>query len=373
MALPKPLTSITANRLRVVKKMTVPALRYDAQSLRNFAGALLVGSGLATDRASDVASVLVEADMMGHDTHGLNLLPNYLDHLESGDMAASGDPIVESDRPAAVSWDGCKLPGAWLVLRAMELAIARAREYGTGTVTIRRSHHIGCLAVYLKRATDQGMVMKLYSSSPSGGSVAPFGGRRALFSPSPMAMGCPTEGDPILVDISTSATTNNLLTRLQRQGKKLPHPLLLDEDGYPTDDPAAVMAPKKGSVLPLGGLDGGHKGYGLALMVEALTAGLTNHGRHESTGKFVNTVFLQILDPEAFGGATGFQSQMSHIAQSCRDTLPRPGVDRVRVPGERGLALARGYAHDGVCLADGILQGLAPWAQRLQVALPASV
>jgi LDH2 family malate/lactate/ureidoglycolate dehydrogenase len=353
--------------------MTVIAPRYDAQALRDFAGALLAAAGLAVERASDVACVLVEADMMGHDTHGLNLLPNYLDHLASGDMAAGGEPVVESDRAAAVSWDGCRLPGAWLVLRAMELAIARARIYGTGTITIRRSHHIGCLAVYLKRATDQGMVMKLYSSSPSGGSVAPFGGRRALFSPSPMAMGWPTEDDPVLVDISTSATTNNLLTRLQRQGKRLPHPLLLDEDGHPTDDPAAVMAPKKGTVLPVGGLEGGHKGYGLALMVEALTAGLGNHGRHESAGKFVNTVFLQILDPSAFGGATGFKAQMSHIAQSCRDTPARPGVDRVRLPGERGLALARDYSRDGLRLADGIVEALIPWAQRFRITLPAPV
>jgi LDH2 family malate/lactate/ureidoglycolate dehydrogenase len=350
--------------------MTASAPRYDAAALRDFASALLTRNGLPADRAADVAAILVDADLTGHDTHGLNLLPLYLDHLANGIMAAAGEPIVLSDRPAVASWDGCRLPGPWLVLRAMKTAIERARLYGTGTVTIRNSHHIGCLASYLKRATDQGMVMKLYSSAPAGSSVAPFGGRRALFSPSPMAMGCPTEGDPILVDISTSLTTNNLLARLQRQGKRLPHPFLLDEDGEPTDDPAAVMPPKQGSVLPLGGLESGHKGYGLALMVEALTAGLTDRGRHQPGAKFSNTVFVQILDPEAFGGIDGFKSQMSHIAQACHDTLPRPGIERVRVPGEKGLALAREYGRDGVRLADGIIDALVPWAQRLEVAAP---
>jgi L-lactate dehydrogenase len=187
-----------------------------------------------------------------------------------------------------------------------------------------------------------------------------------------MAMGYPTQGDPVMVDISTSSTTNNLLARLRRQGKMLPHPLLMDEDGVPTNDPAALVPPRQGTILPAGGLENGHKGYGLALMVEALTAGLSNRGRHEPSAKFANTIFVQILDPAAFGGTDGFKDQMNRISEACQNTLPRPGVDKVRLPGERGLALARDYHRNGVRLAEGILDALKPWAEKLGVAMPAA-
>jgi L-lactate dehydrogenase len=184
-------------------------------------------------------------------------------------------------------------------------------------------------------------------------------------------MGFPTGGDPVLMDISTSSTTNNLLARLRRQGKRLPHPFLQDENGVPTDDPDALTPPRKGSILPAGGLEAGHKGYSLALLVESLTAGLSNHGRHQPNVRLANTIFLQILDPEAFAGLDPFKDQMDRIVKACAETPPRPGVDRVRLPGERGLNLARAYRRDGVRLAEGILDALAPWAERLGVPMPA--
>jgi len=345
--------------------------RYAADTLRDFCAGLLQAAGMPADKAADVAHILVEADLTGHDTHGLNLLPTYLEHIEAGHMATRGEPDVIAELPAAATWDGKRLPGPWLVLRAARAAIERARVYGTGTITVRNSHHIACLSAYLRTATDQGMVMLLYASAPAAATVAPFGGRRGVFSPSPMAMGCPTDGDPILVDISTSITTNNLMVRLKKRGEQLQHDWLLDEDGNPTRDPARVLPPAQGTLLPLGGLEAGHKGYGLALMVEALTAGLSNHGRHQPSAKFANTVFVQVLNPAAFGGAAGLREQMARIAERCRETPPRPGVQRVRVPGEQGMARHREQSAQGVRLAPGILGALQPWAARLAVPMPA--
>jgi L-lactate dehydrogenase len=351
---------------------TTPTLPlHSADSLRAFASQLLQKGGLAADRANDVADILLAADLMGHDTHGLNLLPVYLEHLANGTMAATGEPEVIADRPATLTWDGKRLPGQWLVLRAMDAAIPRARIHGTATVAIRNAHHIGSLSAYLQRATAQGFVMLLHSSAPGGGSVAPFGGSKGLFSPSPMSMGCPTEGLPILVDISTSITTNNMVVRLQKQGRKLPKPWLLDAQGQPTDDPTVIGA--GGTLMPLGGEDAGHKGYGLALMVEALTAGLVDRGRHEPGFRFNNTVFLQLLDPEAFGGLPGMRSQMEHIAAACRNNPPRPGGKPVRLPGEAALKLAAAQERDGVALAPGIMDALEPWADRLRVPVPAAL
>ncbi|MET0288392.1 MAG: Ldh family oxidoreductase [Pseudoxanthomonas sp.] len=346
------------------------ALTYSHVALIAYADALLQRAGMPADKAEVVARILVDADLMGHSTHGLNLLKSYLDGIADGAMRLEGDFTVVAKRPATQTWDGHRLPGAWLVSQALQTAIAQAQTYGTGTVVIRNSHHIGCLAAYLRHATEAGMVLLLFSSAPAASTVAPFGGTRALFSPSPLAMGCPTQGDPIWVDISTSITTNNMVARLQREGGKLPQPWLLDHQGNPTDDPNAIGGPTPGSLLPLGGLDAGHKGYGLALMVEALTAGLSDQGRFQDNGKMSNTVFLQVLDPEAFGGLPGLQSQMQQIAQACVDNPPRPGVGRVRVPGQKAAARYREQAEHGVQLTPDILRNLQDWSEKLGVAMP---
>src|SRR5271167_1836357 len=130
--------------------------RYDSRALTEFASALLTRAGLELDMAAAVAEILVEGDLLGHTTHGLQLLPLYLAEIEGGRMTCSGTPQVVADFPAAVTWDGMRLPGQWLTLQAINLAVGRAKTFGTCTVVIKRSHHIGCLAAYLKRVADQG-------------------------------------------------------------------------------------------------------------------------------------------------------------------------------------------------------------------------
>ena len=134
--------------------------RFTAAALTAFASSLVERAGVRRDIATDVADVLVTADLLGHTTHGLALLAPYLGEIERGTMARSGAPDIVSDRPAAQTWDGRRLPGPWLTLRALDAAAKMARECGTGTVVIRRSHHIACLAVYLLRQPSAG-------SSPS--------------------------------------------------------------------------------------------------------------------------------------------------------------------------------------------------------------
>jgi L-lactate dehydrogenase len=365
----------------------VTRARYASPALTGFAKSLLIAAGMPGDRARDVADILVEADLLGHDTHGLQLLPSYLQHIEMGQMRLEGEPITLADHGAVVNWDGQLLPGPWLVLRAMRIATERAKIYGSGTVTIGRSHHIACLAAYLKRATDSGLVMLLLSSAPSGASVAPHGGLRPVFSPSPIAIGFPTGEGPVLVDVSTSITTNGMTNRLRMEGKRLPHQWLIDANGEPSDDPAVLQAPRKGTsepsadpamlqatrtgtILPLGGLDAGHKGYGLALLVEALTAGLSGRGRADPPEPLDASVFVQILDPEKFGGTKDFHRQMDWVAKACVGNPPRKGFDRVRLPGQNGLMRRERQLRDGVELEPSILPALAPWAEKFAVALP---
>lgn len=345
-------------------------MRYRHTDLINFAHTLLTAAGLEKEKAQAVAEILVEGDLMGHTTHGLALLPGYLTEIGSGSMLKLGGPTVIADHPAAVTWDGRRLPGPWLVLKAMELASERAATQGTCTVVIRRSHHIACLAAYLKRATDQGLMMLLTCSDPYSASVAPFGGLDAVFTPNPIAAGIPTGGIPVLMDVSTSATTNGMTNRLHKEGKRLPANWVMDGHGVPGDNPSVLFEEPKGTILPLGGMDSGHKGYGLTLLVEALTGGLAGHGRADAKEGWGATVFLQIIDPRAFAGLDAFTRQTGKVTDACRASRPARAGAAVRTPGEKGVALASQQMNTGVDLYESIMPALAPWAIKLGVTEP---
>jgi len=347
------------------------AQRYHADALHAFGRALLVRSGVRDDIARDVADVLVDGDLLGHTTHGLALLAAYLGEIEKGAMARSGEPRVLNRRPAAQLWDGGRLPGPWLTLRAFDAAAAMAKDCGTGTVVIRRSHHIACLAAYLKRMTDRGLMAFLFCSDPAACSVAPFGAVSPVFTPNPMAAGIPTSGDPILLDISASYTTNGLTGRLFKAGEQLPHPWVQDAQGNPTRDPAVLFAEPKGTLLPLGGLEAGHKGYALALLIECATAALAGFGRAEPSEGWGATVYVQVLDPDAFGGVAAYTHETDWLVDACHEATPRPGGPRVRLPGERGMQQYRDQQAHGVALFDGIMPSLLPWADKLGVTPPA--
>ncbi len=342
--------------------------RYPEATLTLFAGSLLEAAGLAPGRAAIVAATLVDGDMLGHTTHGLALLPGYLGALADGTMRASGDPEVVIDRGATILLDGRRLPGPWLVHHAIDLALGRIDAHGTVTVVIRRSHHIACLAAYLERVTAAGKMIMLMSSDPSVASVAPFGGTRPLITPNPIAAGIPTGGTPILMDISASTTTNGLTGRLKNEGRQLGQPWVMDAAGTATTDPAALFADPPGSILPLGGLDSGHKGFALGLLVEALTAALGGFGRADPAEGWGAAVYLQVIDPDAFGGLDAYTRQTGWLAQAAEANPPRPGGPPVRLPGSRGLALRDAMRRDGVTLYPGIMTGLQSWATRLGVA-----
>ncbi|CCM75491.1 Ldh family oxidoreductase [Rhizobium mesoamericanum] len=342
--------------------------RFAPDTLRQFSHALFAAAGLEQEKAAAVAHYLVEADLMGHTTHGLALAGWYLQGIADGVMTREGRPEVVSDRGPAIAWQGRRLPGAWLTSEAVKLACERATTFGTATIAIAESHHIGCLAAYLSIATDRGYMVSIASSSPSGAQVAPFGGRKGVYTPNPVAHGIPTPGDPILIDISASITTVNMAQRLVREGRQYEHEWLMDENGEPSRDPRVIE--RGGTLMPVGGLDHGQKGYGMALHVEAFTQGLAGLGHVDELKGTNAAVTVQVFDPEAFGGRDAFLRQTGWLAEACRSNPPRPGVARVRLPGENGLARKREALTEGIMLHPIIMPSLAPHAERLGVAVP---
>lgn len=348
----------------------MPADRYAVAQLVEFASTLFMQSGLDRDKAETTARLLVDADLMGHTTHGLALAAPYLAEIGKGAMRTTGEPELVSSKGAVATWDGLRLPGVWLTARAVDLAIDRAREFGIGAVSVRRAHHIACLATFLPRATEQGLMIYLCCSDPNVASIAPFGGTRPVFTPDPYAIGIPTSGDPILVDTSAAITTNGMSNRLLAEGRRFEHPWLLTAKGEPTDDPKVFQEDPPGTILPTGGLDHGHKGYGLALMIEALTQAMSAFGRADPGEGWGASIWVQVMDPEAFGGLAGFKRQVDHVVEACRANPPRPGVEAVRLPGQSAMERKRRALDEGLALHPSIMPALAPWADRLKVELP---
>lgn len=347
--------------------------RYSAQALQKMACDLLTAAGLETAPAISVARTLCDGDLLGHDTHGLGLLAPYLREIEQGRMACSGMPQEVNAKPAAMLWDGNRLPGPWLMELALDRMIPAAREFGLASMVIRRSHHIACLAVYLMRVAEEGMLGIVACSDPNTASVAPFGGTRAVMTPNPIAIGFPTSSGPVLIDISASITTNGMSNRKAAAGETFAEPWLMDAQGNPTNDPAVLAQDPPGTILPIGGLSYGHKGYGLGLTVEALTAALAGHGRADPREGWGATVSITIHDPDAYGGVDAFLRQTDWLANACKDNPPRPGALAVRLPGQGGMLRRSQQLREGVALHPSIAPMLAPFCDKYACPFPAAL
>jgi LDH2 family malate/lactate/ureidoglycolate dehydrogenase len=350
------------------------AKRYRVKDLRNFAFDLLCKKGLHPDPAEAVADILLEGDLLGRTTHGLQLVAPYLDELDAGSMTREGQPVVVQDHGMSVLWDGCYLPGPWLVTRAIDTGLERLNSYPVFTASIKQSHHIACLAAYLERVAVQGYLIILTTSDPTMGSkVSPFGSRTPVYTPNPVAAGWPLSEGLVMLDISMSTTTIGLSQRLSRQNKRLPGKWVLDANGRITDDPAVIFEEPSGSILPLGGLELGHKGFALGLLVEALTSGLCGFGRKDTPGRWGATVFLMMVDPGALGGREEFIAESTWIAEACLKADPLDKSNPVRLPGQAALAKKRRYLKNGIELEPGIIHAMEKWSATLGVSVPTPI
>jgi L-lactate dehydrogenase len=344
---------------------------YSIKSLTGFAAGLFAAAGMDEEKARAVARLLVLTDAMGRRTHGLAMAPLYLAAMRRGELRAQGQPEVIKDTGATLVWDGRYLPGLWLVEHAIDTALTRMASHGVVSVAIRRSHHIGCLAALVKQAADKGYVAIIANSDPSGRRVAPFGGTEALMTPNPFAVGYPGKSHPVLVDICASITTTSMTRQKYAEGALFDHPWLLDARGLPTRDPAVLEhSEPRGSLLPIGGLEYGHKGFGLSLMIEALSQGLSGQGRKNAPSQWGGNVFLQVLDPEFFAGLTPFVDQMDHLSQQCRDNRPIDPAHPVRVPGDQAARAIATAEREGIRFEPLAWDKIAACATELGVTVP---
>jgi len=340
----------------------MPDVRYAPAALRAFTTALLIKAGMPEEPAVSTARGLVEGDLYGHTTHGLAQLAGYIAEIESGAMAVQGRPETVADHGAAACWDAKRLPGLWTTELAVNEAVARAGKFGLAAIALRRSHHIACLAAFLEEPARNGYLILVLSSDPGESKVAPFGGITPVLMPDPIAAGIPRRPDPILIDVSTSITTLGMVGRSKNEGSKLGGLWLQDAEGKATDDPHVVG--NGGALLPVGGQDHGHKGFGLGLLVEALTQGLGGFGRADKPTDWGAAVTVLAIAPARFAGEDAFLRQMDFTADLCLAAKPRDPKAPVRLPGQLAVAKKRQAERDGVALHPGIAEKLAALANK---------
>ena len=342
--------------------------KISADQLRSATARLLEAGGLEFGIAEVVADVLTEAELIDRKSHGVQLLDWYLEDLQAGLMAKSGLPTEVADHGGSLVWDGKNLPGGWIVNQALSVAAQRSSRHPVLTIVVRNAHHLGCHAVYLRWAAELRLISIIMDTNPGFKAVAPFGGREALYSPTPVAFGIPTAGDPILIDMSLSSVSLLRAREYWTRGERLPELWLLDHEGKPTDDASVLFVEPKGSILPLGGQLLGHKGFGLALLVYALSAGLSGFGAPPIAGT-KSAIFLQFLNPALFAGNTAFIGEITAFVEACRNSRPAPGAPRVRIPGERAAEARIRALEDGITLSKASSDILSKWAARLNLRL----
>tara|TARA_Y200000002_G_scaffold374681_1_gene375798 strand:- start:125 stop:1150 length:1026 start_codon:yes stop_codon:yes gene_type:complete len=320
------------------------------EDLIKFCNNILLKLDMDFEKARATSEVLVEADLMGHSTHGVRLLPNYVSDIKNGIMKVNGNYKIISEKKSNIIIDGKLLPGIWLTQEGLKIAITKAHDFGVSTVTIGNSHHNGALAAFLKVVADEGLIGIIKSSVPSNSTVAPFGGTEPLFTPNPMAIGFPTNHLPVIIDISASITTNNMIAEKIANNEKFDFDCLLTSEGVPSNDPLVVKE-EGGTVLPVGGMEYGHKGYGLALGIEALSQGLSGFGRKNNPKSMNLSTFIQVIDPEFFSGLEEFKKQMSYTVNKAKNNKPIPGKN-IFIPGERALKRRDQALKNGIKLND---------------------
>lgn len=340
---------------------------YKYEDLLTFCIKSFEGCGLSFEWSTIMGRTLLVSDLMGHTTHGLQLLWPYINQLKESLMTAEGEPTTIRESATSITWNGNFLPGPVLVEKGIDIGLDRTEVHPVFTMAIQESHHIACLAAYLERVTAQNKIILLVSSDPANRTVAPYGGLTGTYSPDPLAYGLPTHGDPILFDSSASTVANGQILQKHAQGEKFDGKWLMTADGSPTDDPGSFFAKEPATVLPLGGLSLGFKGFGYGILMEALTSGLAGSGRRNNKGRWTSSIFIQIINPTYFGGREAFLDEMQHFVDAAKESRPHPQFQGVRMPGERGLALKRKQMAEGITLHPQVIKSIEKTAELLGI------
>lgn len=296
----------------------------------------IVGAGGSEPReARMVAENLVMANLSGHDSHGIGMMPRYVEALQEGGLVVNRKPRTKLDAGALLVLDGGMGYGQTIGYEATRLAIARAEEHGSAIVALGNSHHLGRIGHWAEMAVAAGLISMHFVNVQSFARVAPFGGADRRFGTNPVCIGIPLPGEPpFLLDMATSAVAQGKLRVARNKGVKIPPGWLIDDNGNPTDDPRWGVIQPFGAMLTFGE----HKGYGLAVACELLGGALTGGGvtdyENKTQRRVLNGMLSILIDPQRLGTMEAFARDTRSFLKWLRESRPAPGRDRVRIAGE---------------------------------------
>ncbi|WP_277587930.1 Ldh family oxidoreductase [Pseudomonas chlororaphis] len=316
--------------------------------LRQLGRQAFQGLGLTHSAADKVANVLVLADLFGLTTHGLSRIESYGERLESGGINASAEPVMETVAPAIARIDGLNAVGPLVGMAALEAGIEFARQFGISLVLARGSNHFGPISPYSYIAAEQGFASIIGSNATT--TIAPFGGSDARLGNSPLGFGVPNpNGSHFMLDMAMSVVARAKIRNALKGGESIPDSWATDANGKPTSDPRAAL---DGFLLPIGG----HKGYGLALIVDLLAGLLSNAAYLTHVKSWVDAPdepqnlghFFILIDTARLGSSEWLKERMTDFASILHQSPPVDSGSPVIVPGEIELKKMQRYLKEGV-------------------------
>jgi LDH2 family malate/lactate/ureidoglycolate dehydrogenase len=337
--------------------------------LRDFIAAALVKAGIPPADAQTVASLMAEADLQGSDGHGVIRLPQYVRRIRAGGVNLHPNIRIERERAGMALVNGDNGMGHLVMKRAAGIAIEKAKVAGSAWVGAKWSNHAGPASLYARMPLEHDMI-GLYFAVGNANHLPPWGGMDLLLSTNPIAAAIPAGREPpIVLDMATTVAAFGKVKAKAARGEAMPEGWMIDREGKPLTDPKRA---EEGFLLPIGG----YKGYGLALVV-GLLAGTLNRAamgkgvidfNHDDTTATNTGQAIVAIDPSAFGELADFKSAVDNLIADLRASERLPGVDRIRVPGERSEELRRKHRAEGIAIAPGLLQTLDRVAAELGIA-----
>jgi len=347
------------------------SVRVSHVALHAFTRDVFVRLGVPSDDADIAAGVLVHADVLGIDSHGVARLaghPGYVPGLQRGLIKPAAKPQIVTETASAALLDGDAGLGGVVSTRGMELAIAKASETGVGIVTVTNSHHFGISCHYAMLALAHGMIgIAMTNAAPQ---VVATYGKRALLGTNPLSVAVPAGTErPFILDMATSVVAAGKIEIAQRTGKPIPDGWLVDAGGVPTRDPQALV--NGGALLPLGSTPeiSSHKGYGLAVAVDVLCGVLSGAGFSSVLDAVSWTAghFFLALRVDAFRPLPAFLAMMDTMIQTLRTAETAPGAERVYVHGEKELEAEIDRTKNGIPLHPAVVESLQKLAAEFSV------
>ena len=313
---------------------------------------VVAGFGSSAQEVEEVATNLIEANLTGHDSHGIGMLPRYAEAYLEGGLKPNTHVRTLLDTGSLLRLDGGAGFGQVVGREAMDLGLARAQQTGCCIVALGNAHHLGRIGAWAEQAAQAGMVSLHFVNVISRSIVAPHGGADARFGTNPFTAGIPLQGrPPMILDFATSVLAQGKTRVAHNKGEQVPPDCLIDNAGKPTRDPRYSVIEPFGAILTFGA----HKGYGMAVLCEllggALAAGMTQHTADTDKKRILNGMLTVIIDPAALGDRAGFEHEARTFVDWVLASPPRDGVDQVRLAGDperesRARRIAQGVPVD---------------------------